>query len=285
MDYKIEKPIRLNGKSPHDGLYSWFIEEMDQATKQLGPNYIPWSWNFHFEARDLMVVRALEKKDDKPAEVRQHIRGRLFPEMKDRRAAATFSFFGTNRTIESFTLNIVRTTGDREDIHVTGAMAFEYEWDFESLMQSDSVEIEISLTAEKYDTLAEFIADGRSKAVVTLGLVDGFYSQWSPSIRTNDIKILSSLQDQKVKIDAGNDIAPPVLGKAGEFVLRLMMDRDDGQLSDTTSDEDTETVVQRATVQAPTSPIELGQLEKKLSQLAMPLWITVGLLTINLFLR
>ncbi|MGO7266280.1 hypothetical protein, partial [Rhizobium johnstonii] len=96
MDHKIEKPIRLSGKSQQEGLYQWYLEELDPATKRLGPHFIPWRWNLYFEATELVIVRALEKKGDKPAEIRQHIRGRLFPETKDRRAAATFSFFGTD---------------------------------------------------------------------------------------------------------------------------------------------------------------------------------------------
>ncbi|MGO7266178.1 hypothetical protein, partial [Rhizobium johnstonii] len=174
---------------------------------------------------------------------------------------------------------------DQDGVYVTGSMAFDYEWDFENLMQSDSVEIEISLTAEKFDALERFIADGRPKAVVTLGSIDGFYSQWSPSIRTQEIKILSSLEDQKVKIDAGSEIAPPALGKAGEFALRLLLGPDEDKLPEPDLGGDTQATDQRPTEQVHPTKVDLVQLEKKLSRLAMPLWIAVGLLAINLFLR
>ncbi|WP_064831795.1 hypothetical protein [Rhizobium phaseoli] len=278
MDYKIDKPIRLNGN--HDGLYKWFIEELDPATKQLGPHYIPWAWSIHFEARNLMVVRALEFKDE-TATLRQHISGGLFPETTDRRAAVKFSFFGTNRTIESFTLNIVRSANGKEGVYATGSMGFEYEWDFENRMQSDSVEIEIALLAERYDALVESIADGRSIAVVTLRMVDGFYSEWSPSIRTNNVKILSSMQDQKVKVEA-DGIVPPVLGKVGEFSLRLITRQDDGKPLEAESD-DNEISVPSPAERAPVAAPDLATLEKKLSRLATPLWIAVGLLAVSLF--
>jgi hypothetical protein len=60
--------------------------------------------------------------------------------------------------------------------------------------------------------------------VVTLrvGFVHGLYSEWSPSISTNRVKVLTSLKDHQLVIPEGCAIAPPTLGRVGEFDVSFM---------------------------------------------------------------
>lgn len=285
VEYQLENPVRVSTKSPHESLYSWFIEELDSTTKKVSPHYVPWGWNLYFDVTDLTVIRSLEFEADKTSDVREHIHGRLFPQTTDRRAAATYSFFGTNRKIESFTLRIVKSKDDKESFHVFGSVGYEHEWDFENLLQGDSVEVEIVLPASRFDRLASFIEDGRSKGIVTLGAVEGFYSEWSPSIRTKNIKILANLKDQKVTTDGAAEITPPVLGKLGSFSFRLL--KGDGatvkiEAEDTEADA-TSIFEERPSPSAPA--VDTAGLEKNLSKLTVPLWIAVGLLFVSLFVR
>ncbi|MDW9439225.1 MULTISPECIES: hypothetical protein [Sinorhizobium] len=284
MEYQLENPVRVSTKSPHASLYAWLIEELDSATKNVSPNYVPWGWNLYFDATDLMVVRSLEFEGDKASHVGEHIHGRLFPQTSDRRAAATYSFFGTNRKIESFTLRIVKSKDDKESFHVFGSVSYEHEWDFEQLLQGDSVEVEIVLPADRFDRLASFIEDGRSMGIATLGAVEGFYSEWSPSIRTKDIKILANLKDQNVKTDGAADIAPPALGKLGSFSFRLLKgDSATAKIEATDVDTASPSIFEERPAATPS--VDMTGLEKKLSKLTVPLWIAVGLLFVSLFVR
>ena len=54
-----------------------------------------------------------------------------------------------------------------------------------------------------------------------VGRVDGFYSDWSPSIETGMVKVLTGLSEQAVEIPEGCEIAPPRLGEVHEFALHL----------------------------------------------------------------
>ncbi|MBP2563371.1 hypothetical protein J2857_006170 [Neorhizobium galegae] len=285
MDYKLEKPVRISTKSPHQNLYSWFIEELDPATKKISPNYVPWGWSLYFDAKDLTVVRSLEFETDKKSDVNEHIHGRLAPQTSDRRAAANYSFFGTNRKIESFTLRIVKSKDDQESFHVFGSPSYEHEWDFENLLQNDTVEVEIVLPASRFERIASFIESGNPKAVVTLGGVHGFYSEWSPSIRTTDIKILANLSDQKVAKEDAAEIDPPVLGKIGSFAFRLLKGEGaTGKIKAEETEADPPSIFEERPV-LPAPSVDLSSLEKKLSKLTLPLWIAVGLLVVGLFMR
>lgn len=285
MEYQLEHPVRVSTKRPHASLYSWFIEELDSATKKLSPHYVPWGWSLYFDIRASTVVRSLEFEADKPSDVSEHIHGRLFPQTSDRRAAASYSFFGTNRKIESFTIRIVKSRDDKESFHIFGSPSYEHEWDFENLLQGDSVEVEVVLPAIRFDRLASFIGAAPAKGIVTLGGVQGFYSEWYPSIRTKNVKILANLKDQKVTVDGAAEVTPPVLGKIGSFSFRLL--KGDGATAKVEA-EDVETASPSIFEErpAPAAPsVDMTGLEKKLSKLTVPLWIAVGLLFVSLFVR
>ncbi len=285
MEYKLENRVRVSTKSPHQNLYSWFIEELDPATKKISPNYVPWGWSLYFDAKALTVVRSLEFEDEKTSDVTEHIHGRLAPQTSDRRAAARYSFFGTNRKIESFTLRIVKSKDDKESFHVFGSPSYEHEWDFENLLQNDTVEVEIVLPASRFERIASFIESGNPKAVVTLGGVHGFYSEWSPSIRTTDIKILANLKDQKVATEGAAEVDPPVLGKIGSFSFRLLKGEGAiGRLEADDAEADPPSIFEEKPL-SPAPSVDLSTLEKRLSKLTLPLWIAVGLLVVGLFIR
>lgn len=285
MEYHLENPVRVSTKSPHESLYRWFVEELDSATKKVSPHYVPWGWNLYFDAKDLTVIRSLEFEADKASDVSEHIHGRLVPQYSDRRAAATYSFFGTNRKIESFTIRIVKSKDERESFHVFGSASYEHEWDFENLLQGDIVEIEVVLPASRFERLASFIESGTPKGVVMLGGVHGFYSEWSPSIRTNEIKILTNLKDQKVATEGAAEVDPPVLGKIGSFSFRLLKGEGaTGKIEPDDTEADPPSIFEER-LAPPTPSFDLSTLEKKLSKLTLPLWIAVVLLVVGLLLK
>lgn len=55
-----------------------------------------------------------------------------------------------------------------------------------------------------------------TSGVVRLKGVSGFYSEWSPSIRTDSIKILANSKDQRLQNPERLDFDPPALGYVRE---------------------------------------------------------------------
>lgn len=76
----------------------------------------------------------------------------------------------------------------------------------------------VHLSAEKFDQLMKFVKFPRpTGAEIRLTGVSGFYSEWSPSIRTDDIKILANAKDQGLENPHSLTFEPPVLGYVKEF--------------------------------------------------------------------
>ena len=101
-------------------------------------------------------------------------------------------------------------------------MSYDSEWDFQNVTEPDSVQIYIHLKAEKYDELISFVKFPRPTGVaIRLTGVSGFYSEWSPSIRADRIKILANAKDQRLENPENLDFTPPTLGFVKEFELTM----------------------------------------------------------------
>jgi hypothetical protein len=69
--------------------------------------------------------------------------------------------------------------------------------------------------------------------------VSGFYSEWSPSISTTSVKVLTTVDQQKIILPPGLEFEPPRLGYVGEarlyinqrleFGKRVQDHRDEGE--------------------------------------------------------
>ena len=79
------------------------------------------------------------------------------------------------------------------------------------------------LSPQRFNNLAEIIKTQTVDIVqVRLERVSGFYSEWSPSISTSSVKILTGYDDHKVICADDCDITPPRLGQVGEFNLSMV---------------------------------------------------------------
>jgi hypothetical protein len=58
-------------------------------------------------------------------------------------------------------------------------------------------------------------------ALAACGTVDGFYSEWSPSISTRDVKVLTRGKEQKITLPNSHKFDPPRLGNVGEAELYI----------------------------------------------------------------
>ncbi len=289
MDYEVENTVRTSSASPHPSLYPWFIEEIGPDGKKIGPDYKPWGYGLHFDAKNLRVYRALTLAGDKSPVSSDGIIGALIPSERGR-DAPKYSFFGTNRRVETFTLRISKCADDEsESCSIWGSVAYVSEWDFENVRQPDAVEVNLALSPSRFKDLAEFVEDGRARGGVTLRLVQGVYAEWSPSIRTDKIKLLANVDDQKLQIEPGADYTPTVLGVIGQFDYRFHRggSAEDENEPERKSDEG-DNPLSPPPAPASTGPDyahSLALLQAKIARLYIPVWITAIGAVISIFVH
>lgn len=287
MDYQLENTVRTSTKSPHPNLYSWFIEEIDPTGKKIGPDYKPWGHNLHFDAKNLRVYRSLTLEDGKAPKGSDGIIAALTASEGGRRRAVTYSFLGTNRPVETITLRIYKSEDENETCSIWGSVAFVSEWDFENVRSSDSFEVQLFLAPSRFEELAKFIEDGRAKGGITLRLAEGVYAEWSPSIRTDAIKLLGNIDDQKVQIEPGAGHRPHVLGKVGHFEYRF---HKGGRPEEVVASEDKADSYREPETHAPVAAtLDLAQsilaLQAKVARLSLPLWIAAIAAVVSVFVH
>jgi hypothetical protein len=236
MEYHIDNRVVLSTEREHKSLYSWSIKEFDEKGKQIGGDQIPWEWSLNFEVIELSSIHGVQIKagDDisdeeetqtQTVEITEALHGKLRPSVEMRRAGA-YSLFGTQRRIEHFDLLIYKVAGDvREYCRLWGSPSYTSEWDFQDLTEPDSVQIYIYLSPEKFDQVSTLVKLPVATSVgVRLKGVSGFYSEWSPSIRTDRIKILANSKDQRLQNPEQLDFDPPALGYVQEFQISFRQD-------------------------------------------------------------
>lgn len=240
MDYHLDKKIRLNNQTKHESLYSWCLQEIGDNGEQIGRDLIPWEWSFHFTASELLLNQSFkfgelsifedeeEKEEDTTFKDSEVITANLHPGVCDDgkrlESDPRFSMFGTDRGITDFSLRVNAVyDGKKEYCKVWGCVSFTSEIDFRYETTPDTVQIYLGLTKDKFDKLATLISN-KTIDVVRVGVskVSGFYSDWSPSISTDNVKVLVRGSEQKIDIPEGCEIEPPKLGDVGEFELTII---------------------------------------------------------------
>jgi hypothetical protein len=136
-----------------------------------------------------------------------------------------FSMFGTERIIRNFKLRIHKLEDEinNEGCSLWGCVSYTTEIDFRDETTDDIVEIDLRLSQKRFNSFAEIIKYQRADVVqLRLQRAFGFYSEWSPSISTDSIKILAADDVQKIVFPEKCNIKPPRLGEVGEFELTLV---------------------------------------------------------------
>ena len=233
MDYKLERKILFKTESEHKSLYSWCLNEIDESGKNVGRDLIPWSWSLNFTASLLRVVREtsirVNSGDDSSffSEASQSTRiigtlhsgypadgGSLYDDV-------TFSFLGTKRNITKFSLSISPAQENDKDLcSVVAIPSYETEIDFRNHTEDDFLGFDVLVKKEFFDQLVHAIEVGSADAVtMRVGLVRGFYSEWSPSISTYFIKVLAP----GMTVDGVEDgeFTPPTTSFANDFSLTI----------------------------------------------------------------
>lgn len=228
MDYHLDRRVILNDDPKYLSLYKWSLQELGDDGKQIGHDLIPWWYSLDFVAFELSLSDKLnikpdykEPQDSQRTGVRreQSIIGKLRPNPLGPNRQTSYSMLGTNRRISDFYLRI-EALPEGETVptcSVWGSLAFTAETDFRNEEFQDSLSFTLRVTSAQ---LAEYVARITNSTLDLLSLsisgVQGFYSEWSPSISTNAIKVLTSDDEHTVEIPAGWAFPPPRLGEVME---------------------------------------------------------------------
>lgn len=243
MDYHLDKEIKLNNKTENEP-YTWCLQEIDSEGEQVGRDLIPWNWSFHFTASELRLNQgfgfgelslfeddeSVEKKEQK-FEDDEIIIATLHPGIctdgKFLEDDPIFSMLGTDREITEFTIRIFRIDdSQKEGCRISGGVSYTSEVDFRDETSPDFIEIHLGLSKERFNKIADIISN-KTVDLVRIGVsrVSGFYSDWSPSISTNSVKVLTHESEQEITKPGGCDIDPPTLGEVGKFDFTIITRR------------------------------------------------------------
>jgi hypothetical protein len=95
------------------------------------------------------------------------------------------------------------------------------EIDFLDETTPDVICFYLTLQRDKFERLARAVTDRSiDQALLRVNGVHGFYSDWSPEISTDYIKVLTDdAESHPVENPEGATITPPRLGETNEFEL------------------------------------------------------------------
>jgi hypothetical protein len=234
LDYDLEYGLRYKSAEEvkHSGLYGRAVVEVDEAGRQVGEDMIPWGWTLTFQAFDLAVSdrlsfdsvsgigNALSQRD---MSHRFGIHAKLKPghsNARFRRDTPTYRLFGTQRPLKEMTLDIT-PVADPADEGLTAWASASYmmETDFRNERQPDCLCFYFRVSQAVFDRYIWNLGQGLvTELIMSVGFVDGFYAEWSPSITTHEIKILASEEHPIVGAE-GVDL--PRIGNVGNFEVAM----------------------------------------------------------------
>ena len=297
MEFHFDRKIVLRKVDRLKNLYDWCIQEVDEAGAASGRDLIPWRYNSWFLAIKTTLVEEVERdRTDEAAKeaaiFRRYIYAEIEPQ-KDRQAlhrTIRYSMLGTDRDVRKFSL-IIRPAAEEEQEHefyAWGAVAYTYELDFRNNKTDDCVSFHISMEQRSFEALAAHLANRTpTRIVVRVGKVDGFYSDWSPSISTDLIKILTPGREHAVEPSSIDDVVPPRLGKILDLSIRFEVENSHElkDLEDTDSSQVAPDREDDLSVQDTRPAIEPASQLPSLASIQAGLWAIVALLLLILIFK
>ena len=294
MNYHLDYGLRYNAETKNKGLYSWAINEVKEDGSVIDRDQIPWVWTLYFSALSCEVRSRIEIErnrslengtDDLPrVEADQFIRMTLRPE--GRWGGVKFSMFGTKRVIQDFTLEVraAKESEETEGCEAWGIISYTSEIDFIDETQEDCIGFYFCVKSDVFTSCVDLInRNAVDEISFSVGGVDGFYSNWSPSISTDSVKVL--LRDDEHKLDLPPDIQrdPPRLGQVRKarllFRRRLELNKTSALPAENNEEADDEEADPMPLVSVRQSTLEMSLiLWPILASLKRAAWVAVSLL-------
>lgn len=228
LENHYDRKIIYSTDREHKNLYDWSLQELDADGNKVGRDWIPWEWTLYFKAKDISLRENWgtsdrypvdKSKEERETKERRFVRASLYPDANDR-WPPSYSMLGTDRKVSRFELYIEEIPDDQEERCTTyGIVSYTTEIDFRDVTDDDSLSIYFHVHAEAFRHYAQRVASGEIDSLtVRIGSVAGFYSDWSPGITTDKIRILTKDRDHIVE-DLPDDFPLRRLGEVGEAEL------------------------------------------------------------------
>ena len=287
----------------YKGLYDWCLQELVEDGSQAGRDLIPWNWSLYFTARELRVRDSIEMRPDLRAATdatltqvlqRVSIFGNLVPgDRKDTRSSdrPRYSMLGTEREMSNFELMISEVEdGQSERCTCWGNVSSSAEIDFRDINWPDTVLFDVHVSSDRFRHFLSLLRSGRvDDVVLRVGSVSGFFSDWSPGISTDHIKILTDRKEHAVEGAVGSCVVPPRLGTVGEaelsFVQKTAFDALGPVAYEIEPEHEKASLAHSQAAERPASPSNAAEQRRLLGSIRLAAWATVAILALSAIMR
>lgn len=303
MDRNLDKTLQITKETEFKSLYSWSIQEVDAEGNVGKDKYIPFRWSLFFDALNISYLAQLKREDADVEDDIDDIRylniddGKIHADLSLNARGESFApdirFFGSDRNINNFSLTIFPVSShkkEEEACYLWGFPETEHEWDFQREVSPDAIYVEMYVNLERFIELKELvIAKSLSGLNISISRAEGLYSEWSPSIRPTDIKVLTTdNKDIQIKDDELKNLETSPVGKVPEWTLNVntnqefvfpkIVDEDVPDLFDDEAEE-LDTLTKEEYFQKVTNA-ELNKITTTLAQAKTFAYIVIGLLVV-----
>lgn len=227
MDFEFDGRTILHPDSEHPNLYRWSLREAAFGGSASDTDQIPWKGEIEFIVSEVELVRSITVGSDEAdagAEVLagagHTIRAKLLPA----EARPIFSMFGTARRITDILLVVreLQSEAEKQDCRAWGMVRHTFELEFRDETMDDRLVFYLGLRPSSFSPYAQLLEGGRlTSASFRVSGVSGFYSEWSPSISADLVKVLIKNTEHLVEVPPGCGIEPPRLGEVLEATLEF----------------------------------------------------------------
>lgn len=230
MKNHYDRKIVYSTEREHESLYKWSLKELDSGGTQVGGDWLQWAWSLEFKAQNASIQQSWSTHDryavsdgniDPKIIQSRFIHAELEPFSHDG-WPPRYSMLGSDRTVTNFILRVEQISDEQaERCTLDGMVQSTMEINFRDVTQEDTLWIYFHFHAATFARYADrIIADEVDSLRVRIGRVAGFYADWSPSITTDRIGILTSNSDHEVG-EVPEDVSLARLGDVGEANLYL----------------------------------------------------------------
>lgn len=163
-------------------------------------------------------------------------------------------------------------------------MSYTTEIDFRNETTDDCIVFYLFVKPETFARYVTKVANGSvNELILRVGTVHGFYSEWSPSISTRSVKVLTADGEHKVTLPPDSQVEPLRLGYVGKvhlYINRYLEPRKPAAAPVAAeAADDTETDTAQAPAQEPAAAADPRML-KLLRSLRRAAWFIVWLLAL-----
>ena len=230
MEMERDFAVHYSTDIEHKSLYERCLRQTQEDGTQIGGDLIPWHWSLQFEAAEVfhhfdysrdwrgLDDRDEDQKDDAANEdTIETIQAKLIP-VERLSFPPRYYMFGYRDAVEMISLKVIRSSNDTYCTTFSFAK-YRSEIDFHQEDVPHHLGFNLRLSEDKFDKILQLMRlNTLDRLSLSVGKVDGFYSNWSPEITSNSIHILvrSCLEDLNLKEHADH---LPTIGKVRDFQI------------------------------------------------------------------